>query len=199
MEPRGRNRWQPVPIGSVEKALKQPKTVAMGCDRLPKGAHGRRGRPGGSRDLLRQQTGSKRLKRLRSTVRSQLLEGRGAAWIERSRTERRRRCDSRSGLPRRRSRVRVPSLPSLKVPANSIFCCPNRRKSPYGTSTFAARPHLAEVPVSMIYLQMSRSLSAFRQRPRPSSEKPVIGQPLLRGSTGNNGHTVSASSTVTHR
>jgi hypothetical protein len=36
-----------------------------------------------------------------------------------------RRC-ARLGLSRRRSRVRVPSLPSLEVPANGHFCCPGR-------------------------------------------------------------------------
>ena len=35
----------------------------------------------------------------------------------------------RRGLSRRRSRVRVPSLPSLQVPANRHFCCPIRRST----------------------------------------------------------------------
>ena len=36
MEPRGRNRWQPVANrSSREKRLKHAKTVAVGCDQLP--------------------------------------------------------------------------------------------------------------------------------------------------------------------
>jgi hypothetical protein len=33
MEPRGCNRWQP-----IAKRLKQAKTVAVGCDQLPRAA-----------------------------------------------------------------------------------------------------------------------------------------------------------------
>jgi hypothetical protein len=38
MEPSGRNRRQPVANGTTEK-LKRAKTVAVGCDRLRRGAH----------------------------------------------------------------------------------------------------------------------------------------------------------------
>ena len=41
MEQSGRNRWQPVANGIAPKRLEQAKTVAMGCDRLPIGAHGK--------------------------------------------------------------------------------------------------------------------------------------------------------------
>jgi hypothetical protein len=43
-----------------------------------------------------------------------------------------------TGLSRRRSRVRVPSLPSLEVPANTYFCCHSRRGlSPRGPKPVA--------------------------------------------------------------
>jgi hypothetical protein len=41
----GGNRWQ---MGPAPKRLKQTKTVAVGCDRLPKGAHGKEGVSGSS-------------------------------------------------------------------------------------------------------------------------------------------------------
>jgi hypothetical protein len=52
MEPRGCNRWQPVATGrkctsSKRRAIK-PKRFAVGCDRLPKGAHGKEGVEGSS-------------------------------------------------------------------------------------------------------------------------------------------------------
>ena len=41
----GRNQWQ---IGSERKARKQAQTVAVGCDRLPRAAHGKEGVDGSS-------------------------------------------------------------------------------------------------------------------------------------------------------
>jgi hypothetical protein len=43
MEPRGCNGWQPVANRRPQKPQKQAKTVAVGCDRLPFGAHGKQG------------------------------------------------------------------------------------------------------------------------------------------------------------
>ncbi len=48
MEPSGRNRWQPVANGKPRKWLNQAKTVAVGCDGLPIGAHGKEGVDGSS-------------------------------------------------------------------------------------------------------------------------------------------------------
>ncbi len=48
MEPSGRNRWQPVANGKPRKWLNQAKTVAVGCDGLPIGAHGKEGGDGSS-------------------------------------------------------------------------------------------------------------------------------------------------------
>ena len=49
MEPRGCNRfgnqWQ---IGRPQERQKQAKTVAVGCNRLPIGAHGKEGVDGSS-------------------------------------------------------------------------------------------------------------------------------------------------------
>jgi hypothetical protein len=42
MEPRGCNPWQPVANDRGANGYKQAKTVAVGCDWLPKGAHGKR-------------------------------------------------------------------------------------------------------------------------------------------------------------
>jgi hypothetical protein len=55
MEPSGRNQWQPVAMTRRRKRLKQPKTVAVGCDQLPESFHGKSALPlrkGGSH-LLR--------------------------------------------------------------------------------------------------------------------------------------------------
>jgi hypothetical protein len=65
VETSGRNRWKPDANGSPPKRLRQVKTVAVGCDQLPIGAHGmcgsgpcahrasgRRTRAGGAADLL---------------------------------------------------------------------------------------------------------------------------------------------------
>jgi hypothetical protein len=41
MEPGGRNQWQPGASAWEPKRLKQAKTVAVGCGRLPFGAHSR--------------------------------------------------------------------------------------------------------------------------------------------------------------
>ena len=41
----GGNRWQ---MEKPKKGLKEAKTVAMGCDRLPFGAHGKEGVDGSS-------------------------------------------------------------------------------------------------------------------------------------------------------
>jgi hypothetical protein len=41
MEPRGCNRWQPVANAPAEERPEQAETVAVGCDRLRKGAHGK--------------------------------------------------------------------------------------------------------------------------------------------------------------
>ena len=48
MEQSGRNWWQPVAMEKPKKGLKEAKTVAMGCDRLPFGAHGKEGVDGSS-------------------------------------------------------------------------------------------------------------------------------------------------------
>jgi hypothetical protein len=41
MEPSGRNQWQPVANGPVAEGPESGKTVAVGCDRLPPGPHGK--------------------------------------------------------------------------------------------------------------------------------------------------------------
>jgi hypothetical protein len=41
MEQSGRNPWQPVANATPRKRLEQAKAVAVGCDRLPIGAHGK--------------------------------------------------------------------------------------------------------------------------------------------------------------
>ena len=43
MEPSGRNPWQPVATGGNAKTARTGKTVAVGCDQLPIGAHGKEG------------------------------------------------------------------------------------------------------------------------------------------------------------
>jgi hypothetical protein len=48
MEPSGRNRWQPVAIARPGKSRKEGKTVAVGCDQLPKSFHGKEGVDGSS-------------------------------------------------------------------------------------------------------------------------------------------------------
>jgi hypothetical protein len=48
MEPSGRNQWQPVAKRTAAKRHKQAKTVAVGCDRLPIGSHGKEGVDGSS-------------------------------------------------------------------------------------------------------------------------------------------------------
>jgi hypothetical protein len=48
MEPSGRNRWQPGANGAAAKWLRQANSVAVGCDRLPIGAHGKEGVDGSS-------------------------------------------------------------------------------------------------------------------------------------------------------
>jgi hypothetical protein len=48
MEPRGRNRWQPLENGPCPKPQQQAKTVAVGCDQLPRAAHGKEGVSGSS-------------------------------------------------------------------------------------------------------------------------------------------------------
>src|SRR6266508_6371999 len=48
MEQSGRNRWQLVATGDARKRLGQAKTVAVGCDQLPIGAHGKEGVDGSS-------------------------------------------------------------------------------------------------------------------------------------------------------
>src|SRR5512133_804307 len=48
MEPRGGKRWQSVANRIDAIAAKTIKTVATGCDRLPKAAHGKEGVDGSS-------------------------------------------------------------------------------------------------------------------------------------------------------
>jgi hypothetical protein len=48
MEPSGRNQWQPVANGTASKPRKYAKTVATGCDRLPRDCHGKEGVDGSS-------------------------------------------------------------------------------------------------------------------------------------------------------
>jgi hypothetical protein len=43
MEQSGRNRWQPVANATASKTARIGKSVAVGCDRLPDGAHGKDG------------------------------------------------------------------------------------------------------------------------------------------------------------
>ena len=45
MEPRGRNRWQPVASATAPKTA---KTLAVGCEELPLGPHGKEGVGGSS-------------------------------------------------------------------------------------------------------------------------------------------------------
>ena len=48
MEPRGCNRWQSAANRSGARTEKQAKTVAVRCDRLPSGVHGKEGVDGSS-------------------------------------------------------------------------------------------------------------------------------------------------------
>ncbi len=48
MEPRGRNRWQPLVKRPCPKPQQQAKTVAVGCDQLPRAAHDKEGVDGSS-------------------------------------------------------------------------------------------------------------------------------------------------------
>ena len=48
MEQRGRNQWQPLANGKAEETAQIGETVAVGCDRLPIGAHGKEGVDGSS-------------------------------------------------------------------------------------------------------------------------------------------------------
>jgi len=48
MEPRGCNWWQPVANRPTVEMAQASKTVAVGCDRLPFGAHGKEGVSGSS-------------------------------------------------------------------------------------------------------------------------------------------------------
>ncbi len=48
MEPRGCNRWQSVANRTARKPPKQAKTVAVGCERLPRKRHGKEGVSGSS-------------------------------------------------------------------------------------------------------------------------------------------------------
>ena len=48
MEPRGCNRWQPVADETDADVTKSSKTVAVGCDRLRPGPHGKEGVSGSS-------------------------------------------------------------------------------------------------------------------------------------------------------
>ena len=48
MEPRGCNRWQPFANDPRPKTANQAKTVAVGCDPLPREVHGKEGVDGSS-------------------------------------------------------------------------------------------------------------------------------------------------------
>ena len=48
MEQSGRKQWQPLADAPVPKTGKQAKTVAVGCDRLPREVHGKEGVSGSS-------------------------------------------------------------------------------------------------------------------------------------------------------
>ena len=48
MEPSGRNGWQQVANRTAPKRLKQAKTVAVDCDRLPRSQNGKEGVDGSS-------------------------------------------------------------------------------------------------------------------------------------------------------
>ena len=41
MEPRGRNRWQRIANPTASDTAETAKSVAVGCDRLPQGPHGK--------------------------------------------------------------------------------------------------------------------------------------------------------------
>src|SRR2546430_12410970 len=43
MEPRGCNRWQAVANPKARRSAETSETVAVGCDQLPIGAHGKEG------------------------------------------------------------------------------------------------------------------------------------------------------------
>jgi hypothetical protein len=73
-----------------------------------------------------QQMGSKRLEPHRVAMRSRPGGHYRTASTVRSRVHRCARCDRWSGLSRRRSRVRVPSLPSLGVPAKRHLVLPQQ-------------------------------------------------------------------------
>jgi hypothetical protein len=61
----GGNRWQ---MGPAPKRLKQTKTVAVGCDRLPKVAHGKEGSPVRVRKRALREATQKRARRHRSVM-----------------------------------------------------------------------------------------------------------------------------------
>ena len=48
MEPRGCNRWQSAANRLSAETAETRQTVAVGCDRLPEGAHGKEGVDGSS-------------------------------------------------------------------------------------------------------------------------------------------------------
>ena len=92
MEPSGCNRWQPVANGTVQKRLRQAKTVAVGCTQLPESFHGKEGVDGsspseGSAKRDSRSTGLVSTVDLTEPLRGtlvQALEGEGAPSLEES-------------------------------------------------------------------------------------------------------------------
>ena len=81
-----------------------------------------------------------------------------------------RRC-ARLGLSRRRSRVRVPSLPPLHVPANGHFCClVGREISSHGPNVVRANTHVEhrKLPANKTFFGW-RSRFVWATSPRPNS------------------------------
>ena len=126
MEPRGCNRWQSAASHAVARTAEIRRNRCRELRPIAFRYMVTRGRLGSPRAANRQQTSEIASAQPCGAI---LWSDRGTAWIKRSRSERRRRCDGRSGLSRRRSRVRVPSLP-LKYLHISVFCCPTERDRP---------------------------------------------------------------------
>jgi hypothetical protein len=90
--------------------------------------------------------------------------------------------DRRRGLSRRRSRVRVPSLPSFEVPANRHFCCPIRRAiAARGPIPWPKRRErtACKTPISVLGLVAGRT-NEHSSRP-PSPQSPLSRREQQRG------------------
>ena len=83
-----------------------------------------------------------------------------------------------TGLSRRRPRVRVPSLPSRKVPAKRITCCLDRRSPPFAAVTFCC-PAISRNRTLRAITCKDWKVSGRESRSAPASRgKPVILWPV---------------------